>query len=244
MGIRSKLEDSLSYRGVLGTVGLILMLPFKLVVEHTSLLNRRREYKDRRYDTKYGVDTGGQIHLTELSIKSPNSEHGQRYEGSDPDVFDRMMKYLPISHKEFTFIDFGSGKGRALLLASDYPFKEIIGIEFSPQLHAVAERNIGVYTNPERKCTMIQSICVDATTYRLPSGKLVLFMANPFNEPVMSRVLESLRQSLASESREVFIIYTNPQCDHLFANADFLQPIIKKGWFSIYRHPGHSSAHI
>jgi len=45
------------------------------------------------------------------------------------------MQAMPIDLSKFTFIDLGAGKGRALLMASDYLFQKIIGVEFMPELH-------------------------------------------------------------------------------------------------------------
>jgi len=57
---------------------------------------------------------------------------------SEPKACDRL--------RDFTFVDLGSGKGRVLLMASHYPFKRIIGVEFIPELHQVAQENIRKYT--------------------------------------------------------------------------------------------------
>ncbi|MBZ5489392.1 MAG: class I SAM-dependent methyltransferase [Acidobacteriia bacterium] len=53
---------------------------------------------------------------------------------------------VPAALQDFTFIDLGSGKGRALLMAAQYGFKRIIGVEFMPELHRVAQENIRKYT--------------------------------------------------------------------------------------------------
>lgn len=147
-----------------------------------------------------------------------------------------MLKHLQIKHQEFTFVDFGSGKGRALLLASEYPFKQVIGVEFSPELNEVAQRNIQTYKSSTQKCKNLTSVCMDAANLTLPSDNLLLYMSNPFKEQVMTRILENIQKSMEAYPRELYIVYFNPQCDHLFDRTGFLTKIKDKGWFSIYTY--------
>ena len=58
----------------------------------------------------------------------------------EPARFRKVLASLQIAFHDYTFIDFGSGKGRALLLASEFPFKRIIGLEFSPELHGTQKK--------------------------------------------------------------------------------------------------------
>lgn len=229
-----KLKESLAYRGTLGTLRFLALAPLNLVIQRTPLQHRLREFKDWRFDRRHNVDTDGSIQLAELDIDNPNREHGQRYEAVDPDVFRRMLAHLPIRREDFTFVDFGSGKGRALLLASEYPFRRIIGVEFSPRLNQIAERNVKTFRSGRQKCRDITAVCEDAIKFPLPPGDLLIFMANPFNEPVMARVLDNIRAAVAASPRRVFIIYSNPECAHLFERAEFLTRLTDRGWFSIY----------
>src|SRR5215469_11495850 len=46
---------------------------------------------------------------------------------------------LPIDDfANYTFIDIGSGKGRMLFVAAEYPFEKVIGVEFAVDLHEIA----------------------------------------------------------------------------------------------------------
>ena len=51
---------------------------------------------------------------------------------------------MNIEHDRFTFVDFGAGKGRVLMMACEYPFKQVIGVELSRKLHATASRNYNI----------------------------------------------------------------------------------------------------
>ena len=76
-------------------------------------------------------DSGGWTYLDRLNIPSPNRVHGVNYIGIEPARFWTAMLSLELKHEEFLFVDFGSGRARALLMASEFPFRKVIGIEFS-----------------------------------------------------------------------------------------------------------------
>ena len=236
INLTARVKDSIQRRGLLGTARFLLTAPFHVIIQRTPLQHRVREFKDWRFDRKHHVNTDGSIQLSNLDINNANRQHGQRYEAVPADVFHHMLGFLPpIEHEKFTFVDFGSGKGRALLLASEYPFKRIVGVEFSSQLDQIAQSNIASYQSQTQKCTSLTTVCMDAVDFDLPLGDLVVFMANPFNEPVMARVLNNIGRSGRIHPREIYIVYSNPQCDSLFESAEFLTRLTKKGWFSIYK---------
>jgi hypothetical protein len=109
-------------------------------------------------------------------------------------------------------VDVGSGKGRALLLACDYPFCEILGIELSPELDRVARTNIARYhgVHPRPLVTSVQG---DAAEFPWPPGPLIVYMWNAFTGPVMERVFENLEASLAQLPRELYLIYIHPELE-------------------------------
>ena len=100
---------------------------------------------------------------------------------------------------EFTFVDLGSGKGRVLLMAAPYGFKRIMGVEFMPEWHRIAEENIRKFAAQYGIASRIESFCMDAREFDFPAGPLVVYLFNPFPEPVLAVVLEKLRQSLLSK---------------------------------------------
>ncbi len=191
--------------------------------------------RDKLFDLKHGVNTGGIIQLRDLSIASPNAAFGCYYEGFDPKLFNKILGEMEIKHENFVFVDFGSGKGRVLLLASEYPFKKIVGVEFSPELNRIAQNNIRKYRSASRKCRDVESVCQDAVSYSIPKEPAVLFLANPFGEEVMSPALANIQKSLEESPREIFIIYAHPRLDHLMERNQALTKIASGPWHSIYK---------
>src|SRR5580698_4756503 len=99
------------------------------------------------FDEHFGVETSGLIY--ELPSGHQHDLHNNGYFAVAPSVFHAIMRamleQLHLDFQRFRFVDLGSGKGRALLLASDYPFREIIGVELSPELDRIARANIARY---------------------------------------------------------------------------------------------------
>lgn len=216
-----------------------MMQKIKNILRHTSLYNTVGLYltntRDRLFDLKHGVDTSGIVHLRGLGIESSNAAFGSYYEGIDPRLFKRIVDSLEIKHENFHFIDFGSGKGRAILLASEYPFKKIVGVEFSPELHRIAMDNIRKYRSASQKCRDVESVYLDAIKYPIPREPVVLFLANPFGEDVLAPVLSNIQKSIEDYPRDVFILYVHPRLDHLLESNDALIKIESETWHSIYR---------
>ncbi len=170
----------------------------------------RQEAADRAFDAYYGTETAGEELLQNLGIAAGDVARGNgRYRPVWADVFHQALAALGLDCERFTFVDYGSGKGKALLLASDYPFEEIIGIEYSPELQRIAERNIERYRGREQRCYQLRSICADALRFEPPNKPLVCFFFNPFDDDTMRAVLERLGESARSSRREIYLVYTN-----------------------------------
>ncbi len=98
-----------------------------------------------------------------------------------------------------------------LLIAAEYPFREIHGIEFGKELHECAEQNISRVRRHRLKCTRIHSILMDAVEYLFPPGNLVVYFNNPFGPDVMERVLQRLESAIANSSRDVRVVLVFPE---------------------------------
>jgi SAM-dependent methyltransferase len=148
------------------------------------------------------------------------------------------MSSLALSLEDFVFIDYGSGKGRALLLASEFPFKKVIGLEFSPELHRIAERNIQNWTSPRQRCKFVSSICIDFLDFVIPEDPAVLFFFDPCSEKMFSRVLEKIGICLQDRRSELCLVYVAPSRKvHLLESALFLEKVFRDPQrdFCVYR---------
>src|ERR1700682_5213315 len=111
------------------------------------------------------------------------------YQPTEPSFFHDMLNALKIDFREFTFIDLGSGKGRVLLMASDYPFRRIVGIELFPDLQRLGQENLSQYKSDSQPCFAVESILGDARTFAFPPEPTVLYLFNPLPEEGLVQVM-------------------------------------------------------
>jgi len=188
---------------------------------------------DDNFDKDYGVDTAGTIPGKKLDTDSTNVQNATAYQAIFPIPFGEVMNQLPADFEQSTFIDYGSGKGRALLLASEYPFRKITGIEFSPSLHEVAESNFRNYRSATQKCKSIESLCMDAVEYVPPPEPAIFFFYNPFDGQIMADVASKIDKSLREFPRKAFIVhFWPPENDCVWDGVETLEkfPVSEPTW--------------
>lgn len=191
-------------------------------------LHRRLE---RRFDQRHGLETAGAAPLALFSVLDDGFDrrHDQRrYEAVPLVTFVRMMSRLPAKLSDFVFIDFGSGKGRALLLAAQYGFKRIIGIEFATELHGIAQRNIDAYLRQGTRPAQIELINQNALCYPIPDEKCVFYFFNPFGEQVLGEVMSNIEASHKRRPRKMYFLYVNPHGAHVLDNREFIRVVERR----------------
>ena len=175
---------------------------------------RRRRYGDAEYDWDYRVDTtSATVGWRERLIGQFHSA----YQPTEPALFKEMMASLKIDFQEFTFIDIGSGKGRVLLMAADYPFRRILGIELLPALHRVAQENLSAYKSDSQQCFALETVCGDAREFVFPAEPILLYLFNPLPELALIEVMANLENSLRQFPRVVYLLYHNPLLENVLA---------------------------
>jgi SAM-dependent methyltransferase len=182
------------------------------------------------FDLQHGLETSGLIHGGALGDGHRHAAFSTAYLGVPPSRMRALLNrwretpgVLPI--EQYTFVDVGCGKGRALLLASEMPFREVVGIELDRDLTQVAGQNL------ERWRAGIQTSCPlrvlhgDATEAQLPEGPLVVYLYNPFLAPVFRRLLERLQQ----RSALVDLLYLYPKEEAVFKEFPAFQLLWREG---------------
>jgi SAM-dependent methyltransferase len=170
---------------------------------------RRRIRAHERFDEKYGLDTQTPIAARDLEAANPLGRFA--YEGTPIPLIHKIIRRLGTDLRRFTFVDLGSGKGRVLLIASQYPFKSVIGVEFSERLHNIAQANIAKFTDLALAKVRPSSIQMDATGFDFSQlGDKIIFCANPFSASLMLRVMDNLESSLLQRKDEAILIYLTP----------------------------------
>jgi SAM-dependent methyltransferase len=235
--LRQWWKDALARDGSGKTLVALMSIAWEFLRESTPG-RRKQRYGDIDYDWDYRVDTtGATISWRSRLIGLFNSP----YQPTEPVLFREMLGNLNLDFHEFTFIDIGSGKGRALLMAADFPFRRVLGIELLPDLHRIAEENINSYHSDTQQCSKIESICADAREYELPAEALLLYLFNPLPETGLLQLLENLERSIKENPRPIILLYHNPLLEHVLAQNPVLEKLGGTQQFSIYHARGTQS---
>jgi hypothetical protein len=170
------------------------------------------------FDMEHGVRTSGLIAGRNLASGHKHDRHNTAYYGVAPSVFQalivrwrRTRPVAPIS--EFTFIDFGAGMGRAVMLASELPFREVVGVEINPALARIARKNLALWRTAGRALAPMHLLCRDATECKFPAGPCVAFLFNPFGAPVIRRLLASIAKSFVGRAGQLDLLYANNEAE-------------------------------
>ncbi|HEY4761098.1 MAG TPA: class I SAM-dependent methyltransferase, partial [Thermoguttaceae bacterium] len=131
---------------------------------------------------------------------------GYQYQPISYGDFRQFMKLVPIRPQQDVFLDFGSGMGRALCLAATHPFRKVIGVEISPDLNAIAEKNISRLRH-KLQCQDIQIVTSDATTYAVHADVTIAYFFTPFSSDILAKVLDNIARSLRENPRQLLILY-------------------------------------
>jgi predicted RNA methylase len=146
----------------------------------------------------------------ERAIAESREKKGQvKYEPISPFSFNRMLKNIDWNFSDSTFVDFGCGKGAAILLASRYGFKKYIGVEYYPELANDCKTNILKFGSLSDKSLDSEIICSDATLYQVPDNANVFYFFNPFDQTLMNQVIQNIETSLTARKRDILILYFN-----------------------------------
>lgn len=160
------------------------------------------------FDTRHGTDTSRIMPAWNFSVASANLRFAVRYQTVPEKDIIAAVRALDIDPTKFTFVDLGSGKGKALLVAASMGFNKVVGVEFVPKLTEIARSNLAKLRI--RNATLVQG---DAAEFQFPTEPLVVYLYNPFGPPVMRHILRRLE---GMRDREIYVIYFEPKCGDLF----------------------------
>ncbi len=209
---------------------------------------RKARFGDLDYDWEHNVDTT----RSNVSLRARLLAElaGWPYFASEPWLFEQIMEALARSIQQsatsqggvaqaglqdFTFVDLGSGKGRALLMAAPYGFKKIIGVEFMSAWHRAAEENIRKFAESHPACPPIKNLCMDARDFDFPASPLVVYLFNPFPEPVFVAVMERLQRSWMENPRPMFIAYRYVEFEELLQKYVWLEKVAGTEQWAVFR---------
>lgn len=164
--------------------------------------------KEWKKERELGIDTFGSLCPTELSIEATSKFGGHLYQPSSSVIFEKAMNALPFNFSDKVFLDIGSGKGRALVLAAEAGFKKVIGIEYASELNDIAYTNIETVKDrfPNTEFDLQEG---DALQFDIPSEVDVIYLFNPFDEEAVSGLMKKVKPAF-DRSKPIYLVYVNP----------------------------------
>jgi predicted RNA methylase len=226
-------RDSIRARGLAGSFR-YLAEQFVECVKDSLPERRRSRFGDIDYDCDHAVDTTWARLPLSVRLREVFSE--RLYQPTVEEEFTEIMQHLAtVDIETFAFVDLGSGKGRALLLAAMYPFARIVGVEVQPELDAIARRNIECFHEPGQQCRNLESVCADAREYEFPLSNAVVYLFNPFPDYVLREVLTNLVASARRVPRSIFVLYNAPFEKQEFERIPELRQYYETSQYQLYR---------
>jgi SAM-dependent methyltransferase len=174
-------------------------------------------------DRQLGVETSAQVPRSAQMSGVKMDKYAVQYQGLQPSILRKCLNLIGVTD-EMTFIDIGCGKGRALMVAAEYPFRQIIGVELSDFILATARLNFKNLTKKNARYGDVKLLHGDASDPPLDRGINVLAFFNSFTGDPVHFLIENMRQHLkASPESEIWLICLNPVSFQAFDECGFLK---------------------
>jgi SAM-dependent methyltransferase len=161
------------------------------------------------FDMAHGIDTSGSVPAAECAPEAALAAQISPYGGSQPSIVRHGLGRIP-DHEHYAFIDLGCGKGRPLVVASEWPFCRLVGVEIAPKLAAVARANAAAIARRYPERTPIEIQVGDATAVVPPASSVVYFMYHPFGRALVSALVANIGRQVGEGLRHAFFVYYNP----------------------------------
>ena len=199
--LKQSLQDNINEKGVIAT--------FQKILKHIS-------YKIK------GIDFSEE-ELSKFTIESKNKNlatiHGSCGDEMLHMLLDEVIKFDQTVLRG-SFLDYGSGKGMAVIYAKKYGFKKVIGVEFAKELCDIANKNI-----KKIGLSDIEIFYMDATEFIPSKGVRVIYFLNPFHERVLHEVLIKILKYKQIFLQDIYLIYNIPIYEQVFDKLSEFQKL-------------------
>jgi hypothetical protein len=180
---------------------------------------------DSPIEKLFFVPTKGRIAADSLTVIGTRQAEGNDYRPTPRFVFEWALAAIGEDLSKLSFVDYGAGKGRALLLASQHPFMAVGGIEYAAELHDAATMNIAQFPRSQMKCRDVECVHDDAAELGALDGPAVHYFFNPFSREVFGEVLDSLIGSYRDHPRRLYLILIDPVAEDLVEKSGIFMPL-------------------
>lgn len=181
---------------------------------------------DLAWDWRHGTETLKRIHPRELETDSDNKAEATYYGATRARPLALLLQELNLP-RTGGFVDLGCGKGRVLLIAAEYGFRRVTGVDFSEPLCEIARGNLAAFRTGRQLAAEVTILHSDVVRYRVREDDDIFFLYDPFQASVLNEVLDNLRRSLEAHPRKMWVIYNSPRLHDVMEQS---------GLFPVCRH--------
>jgi len=149
-----------------------------------------------------GVNTERIIELNEVGIDKTAGSRSQTIS------YGKLKSVLSFARSEGfdRLCDIGCGLGRSFIVGKEIGFSEFSGVDISSEIIDLCNVNL------IKKGISANLFCCDVDDFRLPNGKLVIYLFNPFGFEKMFKLAEKIHQ----RDSDTLVIYFNPKHSDVF----------------------------
>lgn len=186
------------------------------------------------FDLEFGMATAASADVAGERKGGPGVEYGP----VDLVHFSALLAQVEIAGGDFVFLDIGCGRGRALMLASYYPFRQIRGVEYDRDLEQSAQRHLAQWASRRRRgqrCFDLAAAWEDAAEWSFPVAPSVFYFNEPLLEPTLRRLAARIRQSLLADPRPAYVLYLGDWGAPVWEESPGFEPIYHHEDRSVYR---------
>ena len=163
-----------------------------------------------------GLDFTKQHITDELGL---SADIAKGYEPSKEDDLTMLLKQLDIKSTD-AILDYGSGKGFAMVVMSKFDFSLVGGVELSEKLVEICKRNIsklGIKKTEVFHSNAMEFKELDRFTH--------FYLYNPFPEVILQEVLQNIQESHQRKPRKITLVYNCPRLRDIIKNHPFFEEI-------------------
>jgi hypothetical protein len=174
------------------------------------------------FDLRHGVDTSGLMYADGLDTGHPHDRLSSGYYATAPSLFHSgislwkdTLSATNYTTQQYAFFDAGCGKGRVLMMATQYDFRQVVGVELHPWLAKVASRNLRKWVASGRSASQAQVVNGDVLAVAFPTGPVLVYLFNSFEREMVQALLRRLVEISATRADPIDLLYVHPDYGNL-----------------------------
>jgi len=161
----------------------------------------------KSFDRKYRVRTSGHLELSKTSFDCSKLRHATSYGAVNAWAFRKLLKELSLP-KRLHLADLGCGLGRACILAAEYGFEKVTGVELAQELCVMARENMSRCRLAPSIISSISIVQADVLDYCEHTEDDIFFIYRAFSLEFFRTVRRKLAERAAYQNKSVMLIYT------------------------------------